>query len=164
MKIVKQISFEEVLEYFDQTHPQEFGSNDWARNKIIEANLSCNGYWRLIELSPEEILGVWLPHHEGKHGGSGVVLLEIEGATVKNAVTILKNLEDYPTTNKQCWSKIEYWRNKEIAPIFLSTIQPEHMKNETAIGPLFHLDGLHRLLAWGLEGSNSVIETYIAGK
>jgi len=168
MKIIKEVKFEEVLEYFDLTHPVRpegnFTTNDWARNLIVSTNEQCGGQWKIVELMPEDILEILLPHHRGEPDlGGTVTLIEGDNTTVKNAIIKLSQLSDYHTTNTVCWNKIQYWMDKEIEPIFLSTIQPKHMLKTNIQGEFYHLDGLHRLLAWGLKGSKSSIKAFLVG-
>ncbi len=169
MKIIKKVNFEEVIDYFDKNHPVtdegHSQKNKWGRNKIIEANDNSSGRWQFVELHPDEIADIWLPYHKGEHGHKGkeVVLIEEEGSTVSDATSKLKSLTDYSETNKTCWKFIDYWQDKDITPIFISLCRPEHIKSPNGEGHPFHLDGVHRLLAWGLKGGDTTIQAFLAG-
>lgn len=134
MKTIKDVKFEEVIEYFDREHPirseGNFTTNGWARGLLLSTNELCGGKWKIVELTPEEILEIFLPHHQGEpHLGGIITLIDGEGATTKDAIKRFSGLSDYKTTNTACWEKIHYWNDKKIEPIFLSTVKPKHMKD-----------------------------------
>lgn len=169
----KLVSFEEVLFAFDKEHNQQNGSNSWARNALVEANKKFSGKWRKIKLKRKQILQIVLPHHLGEEGE--IELVPKTGLNVKATINKLKSIPSYKIKNPKCWEKIEYLETKPFSPIFLSTlaIDWDDYKNITmpGAGNFFHLDGLHRLISWGLEGrfnsrrylfSNKII-AYIAG-
>ena len=169
MKTVKDIPFREVLEHFDAVHPVReegnFATNGWARGLLLSTNELCQGVWRLVELSPDEVLEICLPHHRGeKSAGGTTVLLEGDGATAGDAVTRLQSLADYSTTNEVCWGKIQYWAGRDAEPIILSTTAPKHMQDVVADAKFFHIDGLHRILAWGLGGATLPVQAFLAGR
>jgi hypothetical protein len=77
--------------------------------------------------------------------------------TVADAIAKLKQIEkEYAKNNPVCWAKISYWQGKDFSPLFLSTAPtPDKGRRslvDTTLGTLFHQDGLHRLLRWGMDG------------
>lgn len=172
-KKLGEIPFEEVLRVFDEEHHQKDGTNSWARNALIEANKKFNGRWGQLKLKRKEILGIVLPHHLGE--GGEIELVPISGLNVEAAISKIKSIPEYKIKNPQCWEKIKYLEIKPFNPIFLSVsaIDWDDYKNliPTKNSHLFHLDGLHRLIAWGLAGRlsfwkyflNKKIVAYVAG-
>jgi hypothetical protein len=62
---------------------------------------------------------------------------------------------DYQSANPVCWEKIAHWRKDSSSPVFLCTAPVSHSDYQDLTdyeGHLIHLDGLHRLIAWGLYG------------
>jgi uncharacterized protein DUF6309 len=168
----RKVSSPEVLEAFHRDHNVETGTNKWALGLVEIADREFEGNWSEVKLSREQILRIMLPHHGGERGLTE--LIPPEGMTVEQAVARLKQLDDYPESNPGCWSKISHSKNTGFSPVFLSASPVDHEDYPTMVVPdnnFVHLDGLHRLLAWGLDGrydldsdsANETLTAYIAG-
>ncbi|TSA44814.1 hypothetical protein D4R52_03630 [bacterium] len=172
-KKLEAISSAEVLKVFDEEHNQQDGSNGWARRALIEADKKFNGKWGRIELKRKQILQIILSHHQGE--GGEIELVPKTGFTVEEAINKIKSISCYKIKNPKCWEKIEYLKTESFSPIFLSIGQidwDDYKSISISNGEhFFHLDGLHRLISWGLDGRldawtyfrGSKIIAYIAG-
>jgi hypothetical protein len=110
--------------------------------------------------------GRLLPHHwHSKINGQ--ILVPRQGASVRETIDTLHSLKDYSTTNRQCWEAL-YHLKDDARPIILSTLPLDHEDyaglHEREGKYLFHVDGLHRLIAWGLSSSHPRKQMYIAGQ
>src|ERR1700730_10903285 len=96
--------------------------------------------WAYLALSKEAVLRVWLPAHKEANLPEG---------PVATAVTHFQNSpQDF-----QCREKIVLLVDNSY-PVFLK---------ESSKAALEHIDGLHRLIAWGMSGREPVM-AYVAGK
>jgi hypothetical protein len=180
MKKIKDVSFPEVFDFFQSEHPTDltsphFAGNKWGLKHLEWANDVAEGVWSLCDLESEEILGIVFSQHSAE--GTGEDLVDDHGMTVRDAIEKLRSIEtEYTNKNPVCWAKIMYWQGKDFSPVFLST-QPTPEKGRRSLvnptlGKLFHQDGLHRLLRWGLDGrfkepeysQSSKLTAYISGK
>jgi hypothetical protein len=169
MKIIKNVTYQDVLSAFKKEHEIELGTNSWAVETITTANNQCEGSWLYVELEPREILSIFLPWHEFDCQTSPI----IPRNTKMNVITTTKKIKldkDYASKNPDCWAKIDYnSRQEKILPIFISTkpIQtiPEYDAYFDLIdkkGNLFHLDGFHRLVSWCIKNEMRTINAYVA--
>lgn len=160
MKKIKSISYDEVVTFFEKEHPVDetspnFAGNKWAMKHLEWANDVSKGEWTLCELEPEDILGIVFSHHTSEETEHS--LINVQGMTLNQTLTLMKeNNVEYAKNNPVCWSKIMYWQNKDFSPVLLST-RPTPGKGKRSdvdinLGNLFHQDGLHRLIRWGLDG------------
>jgi hypothetical protein len=178
MRVLENIAYEGVVDFFMREHPINddsihFEGNKWGKLHLEQANVSVQGDWSLCELETEEILGIVLPYHAAEHGES--ILIQEDGLIVRDAIKKLKdNLPEYSEKNPVCWKKMMYWKDKEYSPLFLSTVpayQGKRSHVNPSLGKIFHLDGLHRLMRWGMDGrftpdlynQNPKLTAYIAG-
>ena len=157
---LKKISYEEVVSFFEKEHPIDetsvhFAGNYWAMKHLEWANDVAKGVWSLCELDSDDIFGIVFSRHTAEDSEN--ILVDEEGMTLRNAVAYLKSHErEYAEQNPDCWSKIMYWQDKPFTPVLLST-KPTPNKGSRSnvnseLGSLFHQDGLHRLIRWGLDG------------
>ena len=160
MKKLEDVSYQEVVSFFEKEHPIDntsphFAGNYWAMKHLEWANDVAEGVWSLCELDSKEILGIVFSRHTAEDTDNALV--NEEGMTLQDALTYLQSHEqEYAEQNSVCWSKIMYWQDKEFTPILLST-KPTPDKGprsnvNSKLGNLFHQDGLHRLIRWGLDG------------
>jgi hypothetical protein len=173
MKIIKQIEYSEVLDFFNKEHPTDennphFAGNKWGKMHLDWANTDASGVWSLCELDKEDILGVVVPFHEAEESEN--ILVDLGGQRVGDVILKLKDTwTKYAEENPVCWAKIMYWKGKPFSPLFLATKpvrQGRRGKVDEKLGTLFHLDGLHRILRWGLDNrfeSDEKLKAYIAG-
>ncbi|HCM52015.1 TPA: hypothetical protein DIS56_02675 [Candidatus Saccharibacteria bacterium] len=151
------VDFSEVKKVFLTDHDINHGSNKYAMKCLIDANEQCNGRWIRRELNSIEVQRIVLPNHRSHNRKiSNLPLVPETGLTVEDTLKRLNLLADYATKNPCCWNIIQRSRTSK-SPVFLIT-QPlernrDHSKLANFTGHrLYHLDGLHRLVAWGLNG------------
>lgn len=175
---LKQVSYSDILEFFTKEHPVDldsphFAGNKWGRLHLDQANKELGGIWSLCELEADDILNIVIPFHAAEQGDS--ILVEESGLIVSDAINKLKNsLPSYAENNPVCWAKIMYWKDKDFSPLFLSiasATQGRRSHTDPSLGTLFHLDGLHRLMRWGMDGrfesvnydKGAKLTAYVAG-
>lgn len=172
MKIIKRVSYEEVINSFKKEHQTNHGTNPWALDRAISgANNKGEGLWAYVELEPKEISNIFLPWHEFDCEKDNPVIPQNTKMNVVDTLNKIKGDKNYPSKNPNCWSKIDYCGKQEkIFPVFLSTkpilgLQEYHAYKDLNDQPnnLFHLDGFHRLINWGLKGGKESIYAYVAG-
>lgn len=172
----KIISTEEVFGAFDQDHiikPEN--SNQYARGLLEKADQQFGSVWAQMFISGEDVLKIILPLHNHKAGGGQVELIPASGLTVSAATEKIRGMPSYQSTNTSCWRSITYWMNRYPSPIFLSAEPVRDCSDYQHLtqyhGHLIHLDGLHRLIAWGLSGkldagqydNGQAVKAYVAG-
>jgi hypothetical protein len=152
----RKIAFEEALRCFDRENPVKPGSsNGYARGLLKSADEKFGGRWGCISLVREDLLDIILPHHISE--GGSIELIPRSGLTVAAAVQKLREISvrEYQSANPRCWQKITYWKEHYPSPIFLSIVPMGETDYQDLVdyrNHLIHLDGLHRLIAWGLSG------------
>ena len=171
MKILRKITFDEVVQQFRSEHPVESiyeeNTNQDAEKHLQMAN-ELFGEWKNVLLERKDILQIILPWHLGCKGKQ--TLVPKSGLTVEQTVNKLSEIKDsYSQDNPVCWHKIKRMRDAELTPLFLSSAAILHQDySEIAIaGNLFHLDGLHRMVSWefhGILNEDIQVEAYVAGK
>jgi hypothetical protein len=170
MKIIKNVNYNEVVNSFKQEHRAEHGTNLWALRAISKTNNQCEGLWAYVELEPKEILNIFLPWHEFDCKKDPVIPKNTK-MNVDVTFNKIRDDKNYSSKNPDCWAKIDHCSKQEnILPIFLSTKPLLELQEYYAYsdindqqGNLFHLDGFHRLINWGLEGGMGSIYAYVAG-
>lgn len=160
MKKIKDVSYSDVVAFFQKEHPTDlsnphFAGNKWGLKHLEWANEVAKGEWSLCELDSKDVLGIVFSQHSAEETTEDLV--DDKGMTVTAATEKLMRIEaEYAKNNPVCWAKIMYWQGKDFSPLFLSTRPtPEKGRRslvDTTLGTLFHQDGLHRLLRWSLDG------------
>lgn len=159
MTILNNASFAEVLEYFNKEHPVDLASphfegNKWGKLHLEQADRDAADRWSLCELKSEDIFSIVLPYHAAEHGTA--VLVEESGLIVKDAIAKVQSLlPHYAEENPVCFAKMTYWQGKDFSPLFLSAKPAQQGRRshvDASLGSIFHLDGLHRLMQWGMDG------------
>lgn len=181
MKIIERVKFIDVLKVFDQEHSTddksiEGNTNSWARQNLHNANSKFQGKWAFAKLSRKDILSIMLPWHASEGGTIELVPADEVGLTVGEAAKKVALASDYKSESLKCWERIQYFSGKNYSPVFLSvgtpsSITPEYKNMPEPEGRFMHLDGLHRLIAWTIEGRFSLarylfskrLTAYIAG-
>ncbi len=148
MKILREaVPFDEIL----RTYKEE--NRDWPGYAIgidylNEANARCQGKWRLVSLSNTDVSSVILPYH--RHEGFEVI--PPLGLSVSAAVERLKQLPKEQM--RDCWKRISELGQRDFSQMHIALGRED--------GSLKHVDGVHRLLAYGLFGKNHEVLTYVA--
>jgi hypothetical protein len=160
MQLQSMVSFDEVRAAFLRENDVQCGKNQWAL-KAIEIAEEQFGHWGRVILSSEDILGVMLPHHTR----CGPEVVPPCGSIVSDAIERLKSLPSSDT----CRKTVDELSARTPSLIFLSSAPINHSDYpdfralvERNYKGLTHLDGLHRLIAWGRSG-RSGIAAYVAG-
>lgn len=175
IRIFQTVSFSEVLRVFKKEYIEYSGyrsdTHNYTRRILVNANKQFQGQWALVYLGKRQIGNIVLPWHLGE--GGRVELVPKQGATLRKVLKKFDNLkfyQEYKKSNPICWRKIIYLKKQRPTPLFLTTVPLEKKLSYNDLivqdNQLVHLDGLHRLLAWGL--SNRIkgygeIKAYIAG-
>jgi hypothetical protein len=173
---IRGISTEEVLMAFDQDHVMKpENSNQYARDLLEKEDRQFGGAWAQMFLSREDVLEIILPPHNHRAGGGQIELIPISGLTVSAATEKIRGIPNYRSANTCCWRSITYWMDRYPSPVFLSVAPVRHNSDYQHLthsdGHLIHLDGLHRLIAWGLSGKlgpgqydkGQAVKAYVAG-
>jgi Family of unknown function (DUF6309) len=165
------VEFAEVLARFRSEHSVD-DTHEWNSNSDGEAHLLCadrlTDRWDRVLLGPEEIGRVVLPWHESE--GGDLKLVPKTGLTVADATEVLRAVSDrYPTESPVCWRKIARMNAGPSTPLYLSAVvidMSDYEELEVTGDGLIHLDGLHRMVSWQLNGvltSGCTVEAYVAG-
>jgi hypothetical protein len=152
LKTLARVSFDEVLKTFATNHSDP---EVWARARLRTAD-SQRSEWTLVELGPQDVLAVWLPHH--RHGpeevGQGLEVVSPEGSTVADTIETLSAVGPNP-----CVKRIDMLSSLAPTPVYLSADPIDHQDYaglvRRKVTGLVHLDGLHRLVAWGRVGQGA---------
>ena len=171
MKILRKVTFDEVLEHFHAKHPIDadyrVNTNQDAENALVMATQLFHE-WNSVLLERRDILNVILPWHLGCKGR--LTLVPKSGLTVEQTVKKLTAMQDsFCHENPVCWDKIVRMKHSESTCLFLSTqaIPHAHYSEINIQGDLVHLDGLHRMVSWEFHGmldDGAQVEAYVAGK
>lgn len=154
-----EIDFEKVKATFIADNVDTPGRIDWPLGALEAANRQF-GNWRLIVLTPENVRAVMLPHH-----AHGVNLVPPSGSTVLETIKKL----DFVDHLSECYRRIQQFSDSRTPAVFLSAAPIDDSGYSDYRGlldrgykGLTHLDGLHRLIAWGRENKRNV-PAYVAG-
>lgn len=182
MKVLREnVSFDEVQKIFNKEHHTS-STHNWTAERLKNANSVYHGKWSLVELSSREVrskISLMYHHHRGDNEyGVGIELIPQHGATVTQATkNLLNSIGEYKKENKGCLETIKHHKNSSFDPIFLCR-EPlkgfeitEHEQMKAPLDNLIHIDGLHRLIAWSIDGrfnfpkklSRKHVTAYLAG-
>jgi len=153
------VSFEQVKATFLHDNAATPERNAWPLGALEVANQQF-GDWTQVVLTPEEVLAVLLPQHN-----HGVNLVPAAGSSVSEAISKL----DFVDPLTECYNRIQQFFGTLTTLVFLSMApmnDPRYFDYTGLISRgckgLTHLDGLHRLVAWGRENKRDV-PAYVAG-
>jgi hypothetical protein len=147
MRILKEaVPFDEILTCYEEENRGSEG-HDVGLQYLHCANTRCKGRWTLASLSSGDIANVMLPWH--RHD---LEVIPWSGLSVPAAVQRLKQLpkEQMP----KCWKRISGIGRRDFSQM--------HIALEIENGVLKHVDGVHRLLAYGLFEKDHDVLAYIA--
>lgn len=155
----RRATYDEVKDRFEQDNLSTPGRNGFPRGALEIANRQFVT-WAYVILTPKEVLSVLLPKHD-----HAVNLIPPDGASVSEAISVL----DRVNRQTECYQRIEQFSGALTPPVFLSTSpisDPQysdyHGLLRRGCTGLTHLDGLHRLIAWGQENRRDV-PAFVAG-
>lgn len=156
---MKTAPFEDVLKAYSKVENKD-PYQLWA---VKKANELSTGHWLTVELTQADFSKIILPCH--RHPEQGYTLVKPEGATLAQTLDFLKSSPGYAKSNKPCWQTIEFLKDN-TQPVFLST-SPIPNQDYQTMGQfdgdcLYHVDGLHRLLAAGLFSPKRKIMAFVA--
>ena len=184
------INFREIMEELGKQHKLS-ETLDYIGNLLSEVNRFYEGIWsraelpnstvrhRIILMRHGHVKGqVLIPELVGHKHLEGQVLVPETGSTVAEASARFRAIgPSYVNTNRICYDNIQKQRQAPFSPIILASankrfrIPEEYQSNLIQpAGSFLHLDGLHRLIAWDLEGrfkddseGKPRLKAYIAG-
>jgi hypothetical protein len=149
VQIVKQrVSYEEeILRDYEAEHCG-FEGYEIGLDYLRAANTHWQGRWSLVLLSAADIANVMLPLHH-----HGIEVIPQSGLSVSAAVQRVRWLpkEQMP----KCWDRISKIKDRDFSQMRICLASEE--------GVLKHVDGVHRLLAYGLFNKNEELSAYVAG-
>jgi hypothetical protein len=151
MKILNQnVPLDEVLGCYDREN-QGSASFVWARGYLAEKSRECGGNWTLVLLSTDEVSNIMLPNH--RHPAENPnALIPKPGLTMQAAVARVKGVT---REMGSCWDNINSHKDRDFSEVHIFL----QYENEG----LLNLDGLHRLLAWGVFEKKTEIAAYVIG-
>ncbi|MEV0685467.1 DUF6309 family protein [Nocardia sp. NPDC050378] len=170
MRIVGKSDFTEVVEIYRGEHCAH-GAEEGVRFREGEDNLrrgdALSGTWTRVRLSRADLTGVTLPWHLSEGGERELV--PRTGLTVAQAAARVRTERaDLLAANPVCTELITALADAPLTTVFLSTAPVDHSDyaDLRADRGLFHLDGLHRMIAWELAGrlpEEETIDAIVAG-
>jgi len=137
---------QEVLKDYEAEH-RGYDGYDIGLEYLHEANTRCQGRWSLAVLSATDIASVILPSHNHP-----IEVIPRFGLPVSAAVHRVRQLPKQQML--KCWERIISIKDRDFSQMHLA-LQLEN-------GTLTHVDGVHRLLAYGLFDKNQDLLTYVA--
>jgi uncharacterized protein DUF6309 len=159
MYIQRRATYDEVKSKFLEDNLATPERNGWPLGALEIANIQF-GNWAQVILGPDDVLTVLLPKHDHE-----VNLVPAAGSNVLEAVTKFETMNQLT----ECYKRIQQFSNPATPIVFLSVKPIEHPHYSDYHGlitrgccALTHLDGLHRLVAWGFENKRDV-PAYVAG-
>lgn len=144
----------------------------WTVRFLEMADRQFGAAWTRTVLPGPTARAVVIPPHAGEPcRGDRLELVGGVGTSVESAAGWLRTIQDqYAAANPTCWQRIQQAAQAPFSTIVVTT-EPlgsvEHGGMTPAIGRLYHLDGLHRLLGWALANRLSPgasVPAIIAGK
>lgn len=148
MRIVKAARYDqEILQDYEAEHCGYPGYNIGLQY-LHEANTRCKAKWSLVVISATEIANILLPPHNHP-----IEVIPPSGLSVLAAVRRLKELSKQQMP--ECWERISKIGQRDFS---LMRVALQFEK-----GALKHVDGVHRLLAYGLFGGDQELSAYVAG-
>jgi hypothetical protein len=148
MRIVKAaVPFDEILACYEVEH-RGWEGYDIGLQYLHAANTRCQGRWALVLLSKTDIAGLMLPWHNHT-----IEVIPQSGLSVPAAVERLKQLPKDQMPD--CWERISKIGERDFSQM--------HIALEIENGILKHVDGVHRLLAYGLFQKDDEVPAYVAG-
>ena len=149
MRILKEaVPFDEILACYEQEN-RGWPGYAIGIDYLNAANARCQGKWTLMSLSNADVSSVMLPYH--RHHGFEVI--PQSGLSVSAAVERLKQLPKDQMPG--CWKRISDLGQRDFSHM--------HIALESENGILKHVDGVHRLLAYGLFEKGHDVLAYVAG-
>jgi hypothetical protein len=154
MKETRNATFEEVRSCFEdenrrsdiQKASESFG---WCIDQLNSLE-GRSGQWKLVDVSEDDMLGIRVETGHN-HSIPGSEPLIRSGQTVSEAVNRLRILD--PATMPKCWENINHQKHREMSQTHLI------LKRES--GQLWHIDGIHRMLAWLHYGKDGTLPAFV---
>ena len=148
MRVIKPtVGFEEeILRDYEVEH-NGFDGYAIGLEYLDAANRRWLGRWSLVLLSTMEIANIMLPSHNHP-----IAVIPQPGLPVYAAVQRVQQLpkDQMP----ECWERIIKIKNRDFSKMHLA-LQAEN-------GVLAHVDGVHRLLSYGLFKMKQDMLAYVA--
>ena len=167
---IESLRFDEVMTRFHLEHDadraHESNTNQATEGLLGLADAQLGG-WSRVLLGRRHLRSVILPWHESE--GGDIKLVPKTGLRVVEAARKIAAMRElYAQQSQVCWRKIERAARVPRAAVFLSTraIDSEHYAELETKDGLVHLDGLHRMIAWELDGllaEDELLEAFVAG-
>jgi hypothetical protein len=156
MKFLGKADIAEVFSTYRCDHPGDSAHEaDSYRDGVenLQRAADLPGGWSRVLLSRIEILAVVLPWHLSEGGARELV--PRTGLTVGQAAIVLQSeWSRWLDANPVCTKRLQLLSDAPFTPVFVSTSPVAHSDyaDLTVREGLFHVDGLHRMIAWELAG------------
>ena len=133
------------------------GSGPWTRQFLDLADQQFERRWRLTRVPAVVLREVRLPRHAGEPcQGDTMTLVPTCGLTAADAGAHWTSIRAaYTDANPCCAGRLEAAERAPFSLVIVTTAPldtPEHRALPVNAGGLYHLDGLHRLIAWAAAG------------
>lgn len=154
MNAIGNATIEEVTSCFENENSESGGqkksqSFGWCTDQLNGLRRRV-GQWKLAEVSKDDMLGIKVETGHN-HSIPGSEALIRAGQTVGEAVIRLRALD--PETMPECWRNISHQKDRDIPQTHLI------LKREG--GQLWHIDGIHRMLAWLYYEKEGTIPAFV---
>jgi hypothetical protein len=108
------------------------------------------GQWKLVEVSEDDLLRirVEIGHNHSIPGSAPLIR---SGQTVREAVNRFRILD--PATMPKCWENINHQKDRDMSQT--------HLILKWEGGQLWHIDGIHRMLAWLYYGKDGTLPAFV---
>lgn len=154
IKEIRNATIEEVRSCFRDENrssdiQKESASFGWCIDQLNSLE-GRSGLWKLVEVSEDDMLRIRVETGHN-HSIPGSEPLIRSGQTVKEALNRLRILD--PATMPKCWENISHQKDRDISKTHLI------LKREG--GQLWHIDGIHRMLAWLYYGKDGTLPAFV---
>jgi hypothetical protein len=153
MNAIGNATIEEVTSCFENENSESGGqkksqSFGWCTDQLNGLRQRV-GQWKLAEVSKDDMLGIKVETGHN-HSIPGSEALIRPGQTVGEAVIRLRALD--PETMPECWGNISHQKDRDIPQTHLILKR---------VGQLWHIDGIHRMLAWLYYEKDGTIPAFV---
>ena len=159
MQVIRNVSFEMVLAAFTEENRKtetNQGNNafNWTVNELKKSQAELPDQWKLVTLCKSDILGIMIRGgHEHSIHGAGPLIRRDETISIAGAAERLRSLDKAKIP--ECWDNICYQKSRDISQT--------HLFLRAADDLLWHIDGLHRMLAWVLFKGEGTVPVFVVG-
>jgi len=154
VKEITNVTIDEVRSRFEDENRKAEGQKEsesfgWCIHQLNSLE-GRSGQWKLVEVSRDDMLGIRVDTGHN-HSIPGSEPLIRPGQTVGEAVNRLRILD--PAAMPKCWENINHQKDRDVSQT--------HLILKWESGQLWHIDGIHRILAWLHYGKGGPLPAFI---